>query len=109
CALPIYRAVAGSGGVVSDENPFVGVALGGGISSGGDLTVEQSIFTGNKAIGGSGGNGGNGASLYVTDAGLGGGISQSELSATVVVSGSTFADNQAIGGAPPTPGPTGPA
>ena len=101
------QAIGGDGGTVSDSNPFVGIGAGGGISNSASLTVEHSTFTGNQAGGGNGAIGGNGTSLYVTDAGLGGGVSQAAASATAAVDGSTFANNQALGGSNATGGMSG--
>jgi hypothetical protein len=101
------QAIGGDGGTVSDNNPFVGIGAGGGISNSASLTVEQGTFTGNQARGGNGAIGGSGTSLYVTDAGLGGGVSQAAASATAVVDGSTFAGNQALGGSNATGGASG--
>ena len=57
--------------------PIVGNGLGGAIrtAAGGSLTVENSTFTGNQAIGGNGGSGGSGANgPYELDLGGGGAI-----------------------------------
>jgi len=63
----------------------------------GTLTITNTIFSGNSAIGGDGGDGTNGGGGGGGGAGLGGGIFF-DGSGTVTVSNSTFTNNQAIGG-----------
>jgi hypothetical protein len=87
--------------VIVSHNQVVGVpgafaVLGGGIRNTGALTVSDSEFDHNQAVGPAGAPGGPGGG------GLGGAIMSSGLGsapATATVSGSTFLDNQAIGGA----------
>jgi hypothetical protein len=63
-----------------------GQARGGAVANvlGATLTVIDSMFTENRALGGAGG-GGNGGGIF-------------NLSSTLTVTGSTFAHNQAVGG-----------
>jgi hypothetical protein len=116
CTFNANRAVGGDGGVATDFNFGIGNGLGGGISffGPGTYAVDQCTFTGNQALGGNGGSGGSTppsgvpgpfASFQSFDNGEGGGI-WFQL-ATVAVSGSTFKDNQALGGSNATAGAGG--
>ncbi|MCI0457603.1 MAG: hypothetical protein L0Z62_11585 [Gemmataceae bacterium] len=67
-----------------------GGAFGGATYNSGTLSVIDSTFTGNLALGGDGSSG-----SFVPGFGAGGGIGNSGL---VTVSGSTFDGNQAVGG-----------
>ena len=85
--------------------PGVGMAvdaLGGGVFNTGSLTVLHTRFEGNRSAGGDGVPGGPGS------AGLGGAImslGSPTAPAVVVISHSTFVDNQASAGRPgPDPG-----
>ena len=100
------RAVGADGGVITSTSPVLGFGSGGGIAVAPftitigtpNLTVNQCTLWGNQAIGGNGGSGNSGASPVVAlDIGAGGGLW--DLSGIVDVNGSTFADNQALGGA----------
>src|SRR5439155_6559524 len=71
------------------------------------LTVADSTFTDNQAIGGNGAQGGSdNAPLYTLDVGNGGGIENFPY-ALLFVDGCTFAHNQAIGGSNATGSPGG--
>jgi hypothetical protein len=74
----------------------LGNANGGALHSHTVLTVFDSSFIDNQAIAGSGGSAGNANGAYVLDAGLGGALSSD--AGALVVTGSTFSNNQAIGG-----------
>jgi hypothetical protein len=102
------RAQGGDGGTISRNNPFIGLGFGGGIFNFfGTATIDQCIFTGNHAVGGSGGSGGSGASQYDQDAALGGAVWNYGSGSSMTVRGSTFAYNQAIGGSNATVGTGG--
>src|SRR5262249_61648070 len=94
------RAIAGDGS--GPGNAFPGLGVGGGIANTGNLTIANSTFTGNQAIGGNGGSGGTAPGL-----GEGGGVFN-QPGGALVVNGCTFAYNQAIGGLQPPSG-RGPA
>lgn len=91
------------GGKVLVEKPgkSAGVAQGGAIDTTGpaSLTVTNCTFSGNMAIAGTGGSG---AGSVLLDVGLGGAIH--DVQTTLVVSGSTFTNNQALGGSDATVG-----
>src|SRR5262249_59312796 len=98
-------ARGGDGGTISESNRFIGLGFGGGLDNFfATATIDQCIFTGNQAVGGSGGNGGDGASQYDEDAALGGGVWNYGSSSIMIVRGSTFAYNQALGGSNATVG-----
>jgi hypothetical protein len=93
-------AKGGNGGsVISSYNNLNDLAAAGAIISGGasSLSIADSVFTGNRAIGGNRGSGGPGAPLYGAGFAWGGAI-DNENDSTLVVTGSTFSYNQAIGG-----------
>src|SRR5262249_51868132 len=51
-------ARGGDGGTISESDRFIGLGFGGGLDNFfGTATIDQCIFTGNQAVGGSGGNG----------------------------------------------------
>jgi hypothetical protein len=87
------NAGTGAGGAVTNDG---GSLLGPFAPS--TMTVEDSLFLGNQAIGGTGGhggaggNGGNGSGLGAAAGAINNG------SSTLTVSGSTFLGNQVIGG-----------
>lgn len=92
-----------AGGPVTNGLTVLSQGLGGGIENEvGNLSVRDSTFTGNSAIGGPGATSPP-ASPEAFD-GSGGGI-LSFLGTTVTVSDSSFTDNRAVGGAG---GPGGP-
>jgi hypothetical protein len=96
CTCSNNQAIGGSrntGGV------FTGAGLGGALDVrfGAPVTVSNSIFSGNQAIGGAAAGGGNGGD------GLGGAI-VNLFGSNVTVSGCTFTGNQAVGGAGDTAG-----
>src|SRR5262249_52013716 len=96
-------AMGGDGGVVSGTITSIGTPQGGAIFNDASLTVLNSTFTANQSIAGNGGNGGSANATVLVHLGLGGGI-QNGAGRSLVVSGSTFADNQAIGGSNATAG-----
>jgi hypothetical protein len=104
-ALGGNSAVATGGG--SDIN-FVGEANGGALHNEGvsTLTVRDSIFIGNQAVGGSGGSVQKGVGAYVLDTAFGGAIADDD-SGALVVSGCTFSYNRAVGGSNSTANATG--
>src|SRR5262249_15463542 len=58
------QAIGGEGGVITDRDPFIGIGLGGGISTEGPDTtgaysIDQCTFTNNESHGGNGGSGGS--------------------------------------------------
>jgi hypothetical protein len=101
------KAVGGDGNTGSAPVGFIGTATGGGIdnsiavlATGGPsqpakLTVIDSIFVGNEAVGGDGNTGG-GEHVFL-GAGLGGGIAN-YLGGTTDITGSLLALNRAAGG-----------
>jgi hypothetical protein len=104
------QAIGGDGGVITDLDPFIGIGLGGGVSTEGPdttgaYTIDQCTFTNNESHGGKGGSGGSGtsATLFysIDDADAGGMIVGG---GTAVVSRCTFSYNQAIGGSNATGG-----
>src|SRR5262249_58408874 len=53
-------ARGGDGGTISESNRFIGLGFGGGLDNFfATATIDQCIFTGNQAVGGSGGSGGH--------------------------------------------------
>jgi hypothetical protein len=102
-------AIGGDGGVLSKNqflstttghSIFVGIAYGGAMLSSGpstSLTVTDSTFTGNEAVGGNGASGGSGASVYNLDTAVGGAISDFNQS-NLIIDTCNFSGNQAIAG-----------
>jgi hypothetical protein len=117
CTFTGNRAMGGDGGVATDLNFGTGNGLGGAMTCAfsGTYSVDSCTFTGNQAIGASGASGGSGApvsgvpgpsaSFQSFDNGEGGALWI--FQATVAVSGSTFTDNQALGGSNAIAGPNG--
>jgi hypothetical protein len=96
-------AMGGDGGVVSGTITSIGTPQGGAIFNNAVLTVISSAFTGNQSVAGNGGNGGSANATVLVDLGLGGGI-QNGAGGSLVLSGSTFTDDQAVGGSDATAG-----
>jgi hypothetical protein len=102
CTFIGNQAIGGNGGVLHASDPSIelGNANGGAIHAHTTLTVLDSIFIGNQAIAGNGARADNVPGAYILDIGSGGAISQDD--GTLVVSGCTFTNNQAIGGSKAT-------
>jgi hypothetical protein len=102
------EAIGGNGVVANPDKPHgVGDAQAGAIESEGaaGLTVTNCTFSGNMAIAGNGGSAANSSTvLNPVDCALGGAIHVAQT--TLVVSGSTFTKNEALGGSNGTGGAT---
>jgi hypothetical protein len=100
CTFMDNMAHAGNGTVATSGNLETGEANGGALHNQGPstLTVLDSTFIGNQAIGGSGGSAQNAVGFYLLDNGFGGAVSNDAGTGALLVSGCTFSHNQAIGG-----------
>ena len=94
--------IAGNG-LVASSNDEEGQANGGALHTEGTsvLTVQDSTFIGNQAIGGSGGSAKKRADSYAVDGGFGGAVADDD-GGILVLSGCTFSRIQAIGGSDST-------
>jgi hypothetical protein len=106
-------AIGGSNIVGQSSGRNVASGGGGGLFDSGVATVANCTFTGNMALGGSGNTAGSGV-VRVGD-GVGGGIATAMVGAgapagsaaqNLTVTGCTFTDNEAVGGAGNTGGVT---
>src|SRR5207237_7618388 len=96
--------------VVATSQIFeVGEANGGALHNEGtsSLTVQDSTFIGNQAIGGSGGSVHKNVGFFVLNGGFGGAIADDDATGPLVVSGCTFSYNRAVGGSVRTANATG--
>jgi hypothetical protein len=95
------QAIGGSNASgVSIAKGFLGIGEGGALHCLGPTTITGSRFLGNEALGGSGNTGGSG--LLLVGGGYGGAIESDALfgrGLSLSIRDSTFADNQAVGGA----------
>jgi hypothetical protein len=100
CAFSGNQAFAGNGLVATSASIEAGEANGGAIHNEGasSLTVQDSTFVGNQAIGGSGGSVQKGLGSYVLDGASGGAIADDDATGPLVISGCTFSYNLALGG-----------
>jgi hypothetical protein len=87
------KCVGGNNGVQA----YVGEAIGGAAEIGALATIRGSAFSGNEAVGGSDGNSGTGAVDPGVDESFGGAISTA-YEGDLLVSATTFTNNEAIGG-----------
>jgi hypothetical protein len=103
CTFIGNQAVGASGGVITGSGGDFGQANGGAIHTESftgqpsTLVVQNSTFIDNEAIAGNGGSGGTGSGVYVVDGAFGGAISDDDGS-ILVVDGSLFSSNRALGG-----------
>jgi hypothetical protein len=99
CTFTDNLARGRDGGTLQSGLGDLGIAQGGAIANteGSVMTVEDSTFTGNRAIGGDAGSAGVGANYSFIGISIGGAISNHDTSA-LTLTRSTLTGNQAIGG-----------
>jgi hypothetical protein len=109
CTFSGNQAFAGDGQVVTSSSIEAGEANGGAIhnEAASSLTVRDSAFVGNQAVGGSGGIVQKGLGFYVLDGASGGAIADDDGTGPLVISGCTFSYNLAVGGSSGTGGAGG--
>jgi hypothetical protein len=100
CTFVGNQVMAGSGLRATSNNIEVGEANGGALHNEGPstLTVVDSTFLGNRAIGGNDCIAPARVGFYVLNTAFGGAIADDDATGALVVSGCTFEDNRALGG-----------